>query len=270
MTDLIIGFRESLEAVLLITIVLKIIDAKGENSLKKSLFLGVIGGIVASVALAIIFTGLESIIGETSKMLEKVWEVLSSFTVGVLILSLVYYMIKDGNNMVVKTQEKVNSNFSSTGIFLISLFMIAREGFEIVLFSLASDSANGYLLTSIGILIGISIGILLHFCIIKVSLSKIFKITLFYLIIQVGYLFGYAVHEFIELLELQGILLDSFIVHGRLYDFTGTILDKKDSLLGILLNSIVGWVSKPHVLQFITQYVVTIWLFVKYNTLSKK
>lgn len=269
MLNFITGFRESLEAIILITIVLSVINKYNRPNLIKGLYLGVASGAVASILVAFLIRWLEILIGETSEVIEKLWEVGSSFVAAILIATLVYFMIKNGNELVKSTKDKVDSNLSVLGVFFISFLMISREGFEIVLFSMAIPNSGGLLLVILGIIVGVVIGLLIYKSIINVSLSKIFKVTLIYLIIQVGYLVGYGVHEFIELLEIKEVFLNSTIIYGRMYDLSSTILSTKESIVGILLNSTVGWVSSPHILQFIAQYATTIFLLFKYRKYNK-
>lgn len=271
MINLIMGFRESLEAILIIFIILKIINEAQQNHLKKYLALGTISGVFFSFLVAIILNNILNYAGEQGELLEKIWESSISALAGLLVLSLVYYMIKNKTNISHNIKTKTQNSLHPLSIFFLSLFMIAREGFEIILFVLVNTESNHVIaLTGLGIFIGITIGFLIYYSLIKVNLKKIFNITLIYLILQVGYLIGYSVHEFIEVLELKELFLDINFIHGRLYDLSNTFLNHKDRLIGILLNAFTGWTDKPHILQFITQYLVTGGLLLIYKKQKKE
>ncbi len=267
MSNFIIGFRESIEAILLIILILGVLKETNRLDLRKSLFAGALVGIVISLLLGI---GIFYVTKDLGDVLAKVWEVFASLAASILVVTLVFFMIRNGKNIVNNVQEKTKNNLGGIGIFFLSLFMVAREGFEIVLFVVANPNNNNIiLLTTSGIILGIFLGMLLYFSIIKINLKILFKITLFYLILQAGYLLGYSVHEFIEILEIKGIALDSQIIHGRLYDLSSTFLNHDDSPIGLFLNVVFGWYSKPHILQFIAQYAVTIFLFLSYRKYNK-
>lgn len=272
MVNLIMGFRESFEAVLVVLVMLKIINDLEQKHLKKYLFLGVIGGIITSIVAGITINNIYNFADTKAEFIQKLWESSVSALAAILVLTLVYYMIKNKENIANNIKDKTKKSLYPLNIFFLALFMISREGFEIILFIFANPNADNIIpLVTLGILGGVSIGIALYYSIIKVNITKIFNITLIYLILQVGYLVGYSVHEFIEVLEIKAVFLDSTFLYSRLYDLSGTILDQKSSILGIGLNSFLGWTSKPHILQFISQYAVTFYLLYIYkkNKLTK-
>ncbi len=262
MLNVVVGFRESLEAILIIFIIYKVLKLENKNNLKKYIYEGVVAGIVLSLVVVFLINGLESIAVNYGEVFEKSWEVIASFTSAILVLLLVKYMIENSYNITLNTKEQTRNSLSPLGIFILTSLMIAREGFEIVLFTFNSTSSNVILQVLLGIVLGVILGFLINYSIINVSLKTIFKVITIYLILQVGYLLGYAVHEFIELLEVKELFLNSTIVYGRLFDLSDTFLDSSNSLIGILLNATVGWKSNPHILQFVAQYITTIYLFI--------
>ncbi len=265
MLNIVVGFRESLEAILIIFIIYKVLKLENKNNLKKYLYEGVLAGIVLSLVVVFLINGLGSIAVNYGEVFEKSWEVIASFTSAVLVFLLVKYMIENSSNISSNTKEQTRKNLSPLGIFILTSLMIAREGFEIVLFTFNSTSSNVVLQVLLGIVLGILLGFLINYSIINVSLKTVFKVITIYLILQVGYLLGYAVHEFIALLEVKELFLNSTLIYGRLFDLSNTILDSSNSLLGILLNATIGWKSNPHILQFIAQYITTIYLFLLYK-----
>ncbi len=273
MANIIMGFRETLEAILIIIIMYKLVISVNEHRLLKYINFGIFAGIASSIFVAMIISIINTMAAETGEVISKVWEVSVTLGASFLILTLVYMMVKNKENISGTIKEQTIAALSPTKIFILTLFLIGREGVEIVLFMVANaESSNGIITTLFGIGVGIIFGALIYLSLIEVNLKKIFNITLIYLILQVGFLFGYAVHEFIELLEIKSVLLNVNFIHGRLYDLSGTILDQKTSIIGILLNGFFGWSAKPHILQFITQYAITIYLLIlnfKTNNLVK-
>jgi hypothetical protein len=82
------------------------------------------------------------------------------------------------------------------------------------------------------------------------KMRKMMRFLNIILIIQVGYLFGYAIHEFIALLPSDSIF------KVKLYNLDGTIFSKS-TLFGSLLNVLFGFTPSPEIIQFIGQYSVT-------------
>ncbi len=274
MANIIMGFRETLEAILIIIIMYKLVISVNEHRLLKYINFGIFAGITSSIVVAMIISIINTMAAETGEVISKIWEVSVTLGASFLILTLVYMMVKNKENISDSIKEQTIAALSPMKIFILTLFLIGREGVEIVLFMVANaETGNGVMTTLFGIGVGIIFGALIYLSLIEVNLKKIFNITLIYLILQVGFLFGYAVHEFIELLELKSVLLNVNLIHGRLYDLSGTILDQKTSIVGILLNGFFGWTAKPHILQFIAQYAITIYLLIlnfKTNNLVKQ
>lgn len=105
-----------------------------------------------------------------------------------------------------------------------------------------------------GLGLSIILAILIHYSLVKVQLQAIFNITLFYLIIQAGYLFGYSIHEGISALKDMEVLSKDSPLFSRMFDLSKTVFNHKEGLLGVPLNVFLGWYSKPEWIQFVFQY----------------
>lgn len=258
----IIGFREGLEAFLIIAIMLEYLNKTKQQSYKKNVKQGLFVGLIASLIFGFLLYSIINLLGTSSSNLEKAWESLISFLAVILITTFIVWMIKHGRHMVSEVESSVESNLSKKGLFSIAAVMVAREGAEIVLFMVASTDKAVY---SVGILAGIVAAAVLAFLVykslVKINLSLIFNITLAYLILQAGFLFGYAIHEGLSLLKSIGLLAESSLIYVKAFDLTGTVLDSKTGALGIPIYVLLGWYSKPEWIQFISQYLYTIIFF---------
>lgn len=269
---LIMGFREGLEAFLIISIILRYIGKTNNLSYKKYVYYGALTGIVASVVLG----GILAIISNALSMageIAKIWESAASIAALVLVTTFILWMIKNSGNMSGEIEGKVQTNLSKQGIFWVSAIMIAREGAEIAIFSFTGK----YSLPSIsaGIAIALIISVLIYFSLIKVNLKTIFKITLIYLILQAGFLLGYGIHEGLSALNDLGKIAQDSIWLTKAFNLSDTILNHKEGAIGIPLYVLFGWYSKPEIVQFLTQYAYTItifllWLKKSRNTIKYK
>ena len=56
---------------------------------------------------------------------------------------------------------------------------------------------------------------------------------------------------------------------AKLFDASGTVLDHKTGPLGVPLNILVGWYSKPEVIQFVLQHLYVAGAFVLWGRIRK-
>lgn len=255
---LVMSFREGLEALLIIVILLKFLEKTNNKNLKKNVWQGLFAGIGISLVFGLILFGISSFIGGLDAT-AKLWESLASFIAVLLIITFIIWMIKHGSQIKHHIENKAALNLSKKGIFLIALFMIAREGVEIVLFQFAGK----YSIMSVFLGIALSAGfvVLIYHSLIKIKLQTIFNITLIYLILQSGFLMGYSIHEGLSATKTLGIIDADNLIFTKAFDLSQTALYHKEGIIGLPLYVAVGWYSKPEVIQFISQYTLTIFLF---------
>lgn len=270
MANIIMGFRESLEAILLISIIIVYLRKNDLANYIKYAYYGFGGGVIISILVAITIKYLNQVMTSQSAVVALLWEFGSSLVSSILLGALVVSMIKNKRNMREDIEEKASRNLSTTSIFLVSLLMVAREGFELVLFVMANpETTNVVLEVVIGIGFAILFGYGLNKSIIKVNLKTIFSVLLIYLILQIGALLGGSIKELLELFQYFNIAPESTLLYGRLYNVDYTFLGT-EKLIGSTLNFLVGWNSSPQILQFIGQYAITIYLLFLNNKYSKK
>ncbi len=264
--SLLMGFREGLEAFLLIVIIVQYLTRSNKPELKKKVAQGVVAGLLASVALGMLLNELSSSMGGVSA-LTKTWESFASFVALALVTLFILWMIRHGGDMAKQVQDDVDKNLSALGLFFISFVVIAREGTEIAIFSFAGKYPVGYVMS--GVLIALVLSALIHRSLVRVNLGLLFKITLAYLIAQAGFLVGYSVHEGLSALKAYGQLTADHVLFTKAFSLSGTVLSHKDGVIGIPLHVLFGWYSKPEVVQFIIQYAYTAIMFLTWQRAIK-
>lgn len=271
---LIMGLREGLEAFLIIAIMLEYLNKTNRMEDKKYVFTGLGIGILASLVFGLILFGISVYIGDQDGNIAKLWEFIASFLALVLITTFIYYMLKHKDSIVGEIKEKISVALTSTAIIALAAVMVAREGAEIALFVFAASEQVPYLLgTLTGVLLSGIATFLVYKSLIKVNLKVIFNITLVYLILQAGFMFGYSFHELFSWLKAESILDASHWIYNKAFDFSDTFLYHKEQPVGIFLYVTIGWYSKPEVFQFIIQYLYTgilLFLFFKTNRKGRK
>ena len=254
----IMAFREGLEAFLIIAILLKFLDKTDNKKLKKDVWHGTSAGVIASLVFGLILMAISSYIGGTDAT-AKLWESIASLIAVVLITTFIIWMIKHGSMIKHHIEKKASLNLSTKGIFLLAMFMVAREGAEIVIFSFAGKYSVLPML--LGIALSIVLVLLIHHSLIKVKIRTIFTITLLYLILQAGFLLGYGIHEGLSASKSLNYIETDNILLTKAFDLSKTPLYHKEGIIGVPLYVAFGWYSKPEWIQFIFQYVYTILLF---------
>jgi len=258
LTGFIMGIREGLEAFLVIAIMLEYMNKTSQPEKKKNVLQGLVLGLFSAIIFGVILFGISHLIGQSSSNIAKLWESGMSFIALILITSFIYYMIKHKGKITSEITSKLDSNLTKWGVITLAAVLVAREGAEIVLFIFASaDKFNYGLGAIIGVLISGAIAFLIFKSLIKVNLKTIFNITLIYLIIQAGFMLGYSIHEFLSYLKATEVLSGDSWVYTKLFDLSGTFLNHKEQPIGIALYALIGWYSKPEIIQFVFQYIYT-------------
>ncbi len=267
---LIVGFREGMEAFLIVGIMLQYLSKIDRPDLKKYVSGGLYAGIAGSIILGLLLWGITLLVNQSDAAVSKLWESGASFLALIFISTFIYWMMKHGKTVVGDVRAEVSRKLTSTGLFALAAIMVLREGAEIALFAFTAVDKQYYLF---GILIGVIIAAILAYLVnrslVRVNLSTIFNITLAYLILQAAYMFGYSIHEFLSALKTLGRLDGDNFLLIKLYNFSGTVMDHKTGILGIPLNILAGWYSKPEVIQFVVQHIYIVGSFVIWGKIRK-
>lgn len=254
---IIMSFREGLEAFLILMLILKFLEKTNNTHLKRN----VVFGFIASVIFSFVIGYILFIIGNQFQKMDtvgKLWESIASLVAVGLVTSFIIWMINNEGEVKKYVENKAAANLTKLGIFIVSFVLIAREGVEIAIFSFAGK--YDYLSILIGLTISIVLTVAIYLSLLKINMSTLFKITLVYLIIQAGYLLGYGTHEGLSALKSLGYFDQNSFVMLKAFDFSGTILEHKQGVLGLPLNIILGWYSKPEWTQLTLQYIFTLGL----------
>lgn len=254
LTGMVLGFREGLEAFLIIVILLRFLRRAERTELIKSVWSGAGLGILASLVVGGGLYAVSSALGRMEQT-AKLWESLSSLIALALITTFIIWMIREGVNMVGSVERDAAKNLSRGGIVLIAALMVAREGVEIAIFSFAGEYDLLAIFAGVGAALVLTV--LVYYSLVRVNLKTIFTITLLYLILQAGFLLGYGIHEGLSALKDIGALPETSPLFLKAFNLSGTLLDHKTGPVGLPLYVLLGWYSKPEILQFAAQYLYT-------------
>jgi high-affinity iron transporter len=240
-----ITFRETLEAALVVGIILAYLGRTGQQRFSKSVWLGVIAGIVGSIAAAIIFN---LIYGGLSGRVEEIFEGIAMLVAAVLLTWMILWMMKQ-EHIIQEIEGQVAQQTAKShpfGVALLAGVAVFREGVETVIFlSAASILAGGLNLSGavLGILVAIVIGYSFFQGIRRIKIKTFFRVTSIILILFAAGLVAYGIHEFQE-----ARVLPVFIEH--VYDINH-VLDE-NSGPGVLLKTLFGYNGNPSLLEIIS------------------
>jgi len=249
-TEFIIGFREALEAALIVGIMLAYLRKTGHGALERHVLLGAVAGVVASVLTAIAFNAFSV---EFEGASEQLFEA-ATMLVAASVLS--YMMLWMARNTQVRHEigESVKNTLAkgSGGLFLLAFVAVYREGVETVLLLAAAafNSAGGTNLPEfvLGISGAIIVGWLIFEAGVRVDLKTLFLVTSVILLFFASGLVSHAVAELQEA---------SVITFGgqQAWDTSGLLGKGNDVYL--VARSLFGYTPTPSVLEAIA-YLATL------------
>ena len=227
----IITLREGIEAFLIVAITLTYLARTGRKHLFSAVFYGIATAIIASLGLAYVIENFMS---------AELAEGVLALTAGVLVLSLTIHMLKAGKHMGKKIKDKLNESAEKTGIaatigvFLFTVLMVSREGFEITLLLQYLSTQNDAQTMIAGACLGVAASIAIGFAWIKyshlINIGRFLQVTAVFLIAFSVHLFAYGLHELTE----SFVLPFSYETNMWLHETT-EILDH-DQPLGMALG----------------------------------
>ena len=196
----IIAFRESLEASLVIGIVLSYLQRTKQTVYNNVVYIAVVSGIVASIIGAIIF---QRIAGGFEGSAEAIFEGVTMFLGAILLTTMILWMLRQ-KQVTQKLEQKVQSKIEdakSFELFLLVFIAILREGIETIIFLNVAVRISEYG-TLAGALAGLVAAIVLGYAIFvaskKINLKKFFTYTSILLILFAAGLVAHGIHEFQE------------------------------------------------------------------------
>tara|TARA_B100000945_G_scaffold105799_1_gene83817 strand:- start:357 stop:1280 length:924 start_codon:yes stop_codon:yes gene_type:complete len=203
MAELIIMFREVLEASLIIGILYTYLKKSNNEDSIKMLWGGVgtaiFLSIVASVLFQMIAGGFE---GSASKIFEGIVMIIAS----VVLTTMIIWMAQN-KNISEDLENKAKQSLSSGlkyGIFTLAFVAVFREGVEIILFLYAIGIKDGISIfpSVIGTILGLLAGYAIFVQGVRIPLKQFFNVTSVFLIFVAAGMLTYGVHE----LESGGVI----------------------------------------------------------------
>ena len=242
MESFLITSRETLEASLVVGVVLSYLGRTGQQKYNKVVYYGIGAGLILSLISAflfIIFAG-----GFEGKG-EQLFEGITMLVASILLTTMILWMLRQ-HHIAKGIESKVASHLAKAqmdswgiwGLFFLVLLAVVREGVETVIFLGAVSYTSGINFVGglLGVGVAITIGYLFFMGTRKVNLRKFFTISSMLLILFAAGLVAHGIHEFEEAGVVPGII-------SPMWD-TNNLIDEK-SVFGSFLKGLFGYNGNP-------------------------
>lgn len=262
MTELIITFREALEASLIVGVVLAYLSQTGRQKYHKIVFLAVFFAALLSALLTFIFN---QFLGGFSGRAEEIFEGVIMIIASIMVSTIVVWMMRHAQNTT-HIKNQVDHHLSvgqEIGLFGLVFLSVLREGVEVVLFLGAKSLIGGenMWLALLGIFVAVFLGFLIFKVGIKISLKPFFVFSSLFLLIFGAGLFAHGIHE----LEEAG-LVNPIVEH--VWDF-GPYLSEVEGV-GLLLKDLFGYNANPSLTEVISYIIYLNVIYFYYIKINQK
>jgi len=271
MQEMLIVFREVLEASLIIGIIYTYLNKTNNNEYIKQMWNGVFSAISASVLLSIL---IYYIWGEFTGPFEKIFEATLMILASLLLGGMVVWMAKYSNikGDLQESTEKYLGFSSGFGIFILSFVCVFREGAETVLFlygTFIKQNSISTLMATSGGIIALILTYFMFYTGRKLSIKKIFNYSSVVLIFMASGMMAYGIHELEEakILPFTGKAWN--INPSVLIDGSYPLLHDK-GLIGGLFKGLFGWNGDPSILEVFCYCITLALLMYIWNSVRMK
>lgn len=248
-----ITLRETLEASLIVGVVLAYLQFTQNQRYNIIVWLGVLAGVVTSLILAIFF---QLAFGGFEGRAEALYEGSAMLLGAGLITWMILWMLRQRRTIKADVERQVELHLENDhpwGLFFLIFISTLREGVETVIFLQAALVHTGGAGQMLGGLLGIAVAIVMSFLLFKgivlVSLRRFFSITSVLLILFAAGLFAHGLHELQE-----AALLPIFIEH--VWDINPAVLTEgvypafhEKGSIGGILKGLFGYNGNPSFLE---------------------
>ena len=258
----VVTLREGFEATLVVGIVCACLKKAEQTQLYRWVYLGVIGGIFASIVIGFLLAGVIGGLENSQDLYAPVVKQLLAAIFGIVAIAMLSWMLLWMTQQAKSLKSEVEGTISqaltsNTGagkaVFILIFIAVLREGFETVLFIVAKFQQD-WTLPAIGAIAGILgavlLGILLFALGVRINIRLFFQIMGVFLLLIVGGLVLSALYHLDTALALISQLLPQYsdlcisdgascLLGNKVWDASTFLPDKQ--FPGILLKSLFGY-----------------------------
>ena len=245
-----IGFREAVEAALIIGVLMTWLVRSDRGLLSRWIWFGVGAGIAASLVVASLFAwvwgGMESF-EDHEAMFEGVLELFAAL---LLTLVIVHFIRHPSARELEAWADEAFQQKQGMGLFLISFLSVWREGSETVIFIGAGTEGTNAI---VGVFFGIAVATVLAYGFfsrgMEIDISKLFKITNVLLILFAAGLVAHGFHELQEAGVAPVVIEEVWDVNPGVDSSEEYPLLHEKGAIGGIFKALCGWNGNPSLLE---------------------
>ncbi|MBL7055978.1 FTR1 family protein [Candidatus Woesearchaeota archaeon] len=272
MSSFIITSRETLEAALVVGVVMAYLSKTQNNQYKKTVYYGIGFGIILSLLSAFLFTIFAGGFSGTS---EKIFEGSIMLVAAILLTTMILWMMKQ-QNVAKNIENKVSAHITSSGfntvysygLFALITVAILREGIETVLFFGALNYSSGISLFGAvaGVLVAIAAGYMFFATSKNISLKKFFTFSSIFLILISAGLVAHGIHEFQEASIIPYVVKEVWNVNPAVVQEGIYPAMHEKGAVGSFLTGLFGYNGNPSLIEVLSYLLyLGIILYVYFN-----
>lgn len=247
----ILSLREGIEMALVVGVILGVLRRAERRELNRFVALGVLCGLAASIAAAVLF---ERLAGGFEGRAEQVFEGSTMLFGALLVTFAVLWASAAGRRGALERRAAEQlPGAAALGIFLLVFLSILREGAELVIFLAASrfgNRASVLLGASLGLGAAASVGVLLSL-LARSGLRALFAVTTLILVLFAAGLVSRGLHELSEAGLLPPIVERIWDINPPPRADGGLPPLHEDGSIGGILRSLFGYTGAPSALELI-------------------
>ena len=264
-TDFIITFRETLEAALIVGIVLSYLGKIGNRHWFGTVYWSIAAAMAGSLMAAYFF---DVYLGGFEGMAEQLYEGIVMILAALLITWMIVWMLRQRHFIAAHLREKVDQHVKTErrwAMFFLVFIAVLREGIETVLFLKASSlqaGGNHLLAAALGVFVAVVVGYLLFTGLKKIPMKHFFTVSSVILILFAAGLLAHGVHE----LQEAGVVT---MGSQQAWDVNPVVLVEGEypllhekGTVGEMLKHVFGWNGNPSVLEVLSYAVYLLFVLV--------
>ena len=252
--EFIIGFRETLEAALIVGIILAYLIKTKKERYNNIVYIGIGSAVIASIIGAFLFNALAG--GFTGRA-EQIFEGVSMLFASLLITFMILWMLKQ-KHIVLDLHKKVDKEIDEghrVGLFSLVFISVLREGIETVIFLGAASfvsTENSIVGAILGIIGAIVLGYFIFVGSKKINIKAFFNATSVILVLFAAGLTAHGIHEFQEAKILPTYVEHVWDINSEVNpDGTYPALHE-NGYIGSILKGLLGYNGNPSLLEVIS------------------
>jgi len=260
----IITFRETLEAALIVGIVLGYLARTKQTKYNNVVYAGIASAILASIVGAFLFTNLAG--GFTGRA-EELFEGIVMLIGASLLTTMILWMMKQ-RHIATELQDRVATEVGEAhrfGLFSLVFVAVLREGIETVIFLGAASfvSTDNNLIGAIaGMLAAMLLGYAIFAGSMRINLKKFFNITSILLILFAAGLVAQGVHELQEAGIIPTVIEHVWNINPPPNPDGSYPPLHENGYVGSILKGLFGYNGDPSLIEVLTYLLYLLLVFV--------